>query len=308
VNAAGGSSYLWENLFWFFGHPEVYLLALPGMGILLELLPVFTRKPLWGYRVAVAGMVGISLLSFTVWQHHLFVSGMSADLRSFYVLSTEMISIPTGLIFVCALGTLWRGRVRLTVPMLFCLAWIFNFFIGGITGIYLSDAPTNTTDHGSFFVIAHFHYTIMGGLIFALFGGMYFWLPKMTGRMLNQFMGKVHFWLMFLAFNSTFLPLFAAGMLGQPRRAIDYPHSLTFLNEWASVSAWVLGFSMLIFLANVAYSLVIARIPAEENPWASSSLEWQTASPPPAHNFDVIPRIGVPHVYGVEVIGAGAKS
>jgi cytochrome c oxidase subunit 1 len=300
VNAVGGSSYLWENLFWFFGHPEVYLLALPGMGILLELLPVFSRKPLWGYRVAVAGMIGIAVLSFTVWQHHLLVSGMSADLRPFYVLSTELISIPTGLVFVAALGTIWQGRLRLTVPMLFSLAWIFNFFIGGITGIYLSDAPTNTTDHGSFFVIAHFHYTIMGGLIFAFFAGLYYWMPKMTGRMLNQTLGKLHFWLMFLAFNSTFLPLFAAGMLGQPRRAIGYPTNLTFLNEWASISAFVLGISMLVFLANVAYSLVIAPKPAEANPWASNSLEWQTASPPPAHNFDVIPEIVVPHVYGFE--------
>jgi cytochrome c oxidase subunit I len=307
VTGAGGSSYLWENLFWFFGHPEVYLLALPGMGILLELLPVFSRKPLWGYRVAVAGMIGIAVLSFTVWQHHLFVSGMSADLRPFYVLSTELISIPTGLVFVAALGTIWQGRLRLTVPMLFALAWIFNFFIGGITGIYLSDAPTNTTDHGSFFVIAHFHYTIMGGLIFVLFAGLYYWMPKMTGRMLNQTLGKVHFWLMFLSFNSTFLPLFAAGMLGQPRRAIGYPTNLTFLNEWASVSAFVLGISMLVFLANVVYSLVIAPQHAEANPWASNSLEWQTASPPPAHNFDVIPTIGVPHVYGVELEPAAVE-
>jgi cytochrome c oxidase subunit 1 len=304
--ALGGSSYLYENLFWFFGHPEVYLLALPGMGILLQLLPVFTRKPLWGYRVAVAGMIGVALLSFTVWQHHLFVSGMSADLRPFYMLSTELISIPTGLVFVSAIGTLWRGHIRPTVPMLFSLAWIFNFFIGGITGIYLSDAPTNTTDHGSFFVIAHFHYTIMGGLIFAFFAAIYYWVPKMTGLMLNQRWGKVHFWLMFVSFNSTFLPLFAVGMLGMPRRVTTYANRFQFLNDWASVSAFVLGISLLVFLANLVYSLVIARTPADENPWASTSLEWQTTSPPPPHNFDEIPAIGHPHDYGVEPAGVRA--
>jgi cytochrome c oxidase subunit 1 len=303
VQGAGGSSYLFENLFWFFGHPEVYLLALPGMGILLQLLPVFSRKPLWGYRLAVAGMLGIALISFTVWQHHLFVSGLAADLRPFYMLSTELISIPTGFVFLCALGTIWRGRIRLTVPMLFCLAWIFNFLIGGLTGIYQSDAPSDVTAHGSFFVMAHFHYTIMGGMVFTFFAAIYYWLPKMTGYALSERWGKVHFWLMFLGFNSTFLPLFAVGMLGMPRRVVTYPERFEFLNAWASLSAFVLGFSMLVFLANLVYSLLIARIPAEENPWHSRSVEWQTTSPPPPHNFDRIPAIGDPHDYGVAPSG-----
>jgi cytochrome c oxidase subunit 1 len=300
LQSAGGSSYLYENLFWFFGHPEVYLLALPGMGILLQLLPVFSRKPLWGYKLAVAGMLGVAVLSFTVWQHHLFVSGLASDVRPFYMLSTELISLPTGFVFLCALGTLWRGRIRLTVPMLFCLAWIFNFVIGGLTGIYQSDAPSDVTAHGSFFVLAHFHYTIMGGLIFTFFAAVYYWLPKMTGFALNERWGKVHFWLMFLGFNSTFLPLFVAGLLGMPRRVVTYPARFELLNAWASVSAFVLGFSMLIFLANLVYSVGIARTPAEANPWHSTSLEWQTASPPPAHNFDEIPAISDPHDYGID--------
>jgi cytochrome c oxidase subunit 1 len=303
IQGAGGSSFLFENLFWFFGHPEVYLLALPGMGILLQLLPVFTRKPLWGYRLAVAGMLGVALLSFTVWQHHLFVAGMAADLRSFTMLSTELISIPTGFVFVAALGTLWRGRILLTVPMLFCLAWIFNFLIGGLTGIYQSDVPSDVTAHDSYFVLAHFHYTIMGGLVFTFFAAVYYWLPKMTGYALNERWGKVHFWLMFLGFNSTFLPLFVAGMLGMPRRVVTYPERFEFLNVWASVSAFVLGFSMLVFLANLVYSLLIARTVAEPNPWHSSSVEWQTSSPPPPHNFDRIPVIGDPHDYGVAPAG-----
>jgi cytochrome c oxidase subunit 1 len=189
--------------------------------------------------------------------------------------------------------------------MLFCLAWIFNFLIGGVTGVYLSDAPSDTTDHGSFFVIAHFHYTIMGGLGFAFFAAIYYWLPKMTGRTLNQRWGRVHFWLMFVAFNSTFLPMFVAGWMGMPRRVVTYPARLQFLNDWASVSAFVLGVSMLIFIANAVYSLVIARTQAEENPWYSSSLEWQTTSPPP-HNFHREPVISDPHDYGVAVAGGQA--
>ena len=222
---SGGSSYLFENLFWFFGHPEVYILALPGFGVVLELLPVFARKPLWGYRLAVAGMLGVSLLSWSVWQHHLFVSGINSDLRPFYMLSTELISIPTGFIFLCAMGTLWRGHIRLTVPMLFCLGWVFNFLFGGLSGIFLSDVPSDVTTHGSFFSMAHFHYTIMGGLVFAFFAAIYYWLPKMTGYMLNERLGKVHFWMMFIAFNSTFAPLFALGFMGMPRRVVTYPRT-----------------------------------------------------------------------------------
>jgi cytochrome c oxidase subunit 1 len=295
----GGSSYLYQNLFWIFGHPEVYILALPGMGILLEILPVFARKPVWGYRLAVSGMLGITLLSWLVWQHHLFVSGINADLRPFYMLSTELISLPTGFIFVCALGTLWAGRIRLTVPMLFCLAWIFNFLIGGLSGVFLSDVPSDVTTHGSFFSMAHFHYTIMGGLIFTFFAAIYYWVPKMTGYMINEKWGKVHFWLMFVSFNSTFAPLFVIGFLGMPRRSVTYAGYLQGANDWVSISAFVLGFSMLIFLANFIWSLVFARVPAGDNPWASKSIEWQLPSPVPVHDFDQIPTFGPdPYPYG----------
>jgi cytochrome c oxidase subunit I len=304
---AGGSPYLYENLFWIFGHPEVYVLALPGMGIVLEILPVFARKPLWGYRLAVTGMVGIMLLSFLVWQHHLFVSGINGDLRPFYMLSTELISLPTGFIFVCALGTLWAGRIRLTVPMLFALAWIFNFLIGGLSGVFLSDVPSDVTTHGSFFSMAHFHYTIIGGLLFTFFGAVYFWLPKMTGFELNERLGKVHFWVMFLAFNSTFGPLLVIGFLGQPRRVVTYAGYLQGANVWVSVSAFVLGASMLVFLANLIWTQVFVRTPAAANPWGSKSIEFQLPSPVPVHDFDRIPTFGPdPYPYGGVEDGAYA--
>jgi cytochrome c oxidase subunit 1 len=307
VSGNGGSAYLWQNLFWVFGHPEVYIVALPGFGIVLELLPVFSRKPLWGYRLAVAGMLGVAVLSFFVWQHHLFVSGINADLRPFYMFSTELISLPTGFIFLCAMGTIWRGRIRYTVPMLFCLAWVFNFLIGGISGVFLSDVPSDVTTHGSFFSMAHFHYTIMGGLVFTMFAAIYYWGPKMLGFKFNETLAKLHFWVMFIAFNSTFLPLFAVGLLGQPRRVVTYPANLQGLNIWVSVSAFVLGLSMLIFLVNLFYSMLIKREPFGDNPWHSKSAEWQLPTPVPVHDFDRFPVFDEdPYPYGVDTPGTPA--
>src|ERR1700722_51291 len=297
----GGSSYLYQNLFWFFGHPEVYILALPGFGIVSEILPVFCRKPLFGYKTAAAGMIGVTLLSFFVWQHHLFDSGINPDMRPLFMLTTELISIPTGFIYLVALGTFWKAKIRFTVPMLFCLAMYFNFLIGGVSGVFLSDVPADTTEHGSFFLMAHFHYTIMGGLIFALFGGIYFWLPKMMGIRLNERLGKIHFWTMFIAFNSTFLPLFAVGMDGQPRRVYTYAASLQTLNDWVSISAFCLGASLLIFLFNFIMSTLVWREKEVGNPWNSRGLEWQVSSPPPPENFEHIPVIlSGPYEYGVK--------
>src|SRR5205085_1721615 len=183
------------------------IITMRAPGMTWSLLPVFTRKPLWGYRLAVSGMLGVTLLSFFVWQHHLFVSGINADLRPFYMLSTEIISIPTGFIFLCAMGTLWRARSSFSVPMLFCIAWVFNFLIGGLSGVFLSDTPSDTSTHGSFFSMAHFHYTFMGGLIFTFFAAIYYWVPKMTGLRFHERLAKAHFWLRFVAFHSPFLPL-----------------------------------------------------------------------------------------------------
>jgi cytochrome c oxidase subunit I len=300
-DSLGGSSYLYENLFWFFGHPEVYILALPGFGIVMEILPVMTRKPLFAYKVAAAGMVGVTLLSFFVWQHHLFDSGINPDMRPLFMLTTELISIPTGFIYLVALGTLWKAKIRFTVPMLFCLGMLFNFLIGGISGVFLSDVPADVTEHGSFFVMAHFHYTIMGGLIFAFMGGIYYWLPKMTGIRLNKTLGLWQFWLMFVAFNFTFLPLFAVGMAGQPRRVFEYALNLQPLNDWVSISSFFLGGSILIFVINFVWSTVITREREEGNPWRSRGLEWQVASPPPPGNFEHVPVVlSAPYDYGVK--------
>jgi cytochrome c oxidase subunit 1 len=300
VASLGGTPFLWENLFWFFGHPEVYILALPGFGILLEIIPVFARKTLWGYGLAVAGLLGVAFLSFTVWQHHLFVSGINSALRPGYSLSTEMISIPTGFIFLAALGTLWKGHIRLTVPMLFCLAFIFNFLVGGASGMYLSDVPSDATTHGSYFVMAHFHYTIMGGLVFALFAAIYYWLPKMTGLRFREGLAKLHFWTMFIAFNATFLPLFLVGARGMPRRVSTYDPAFHGLNVFVSISAFVLGASMVVFIVNFVVSQFLKREPAEPNPWGSRGLEWQLPTPIPPHNFDEIPQVlSAPYEYGV---------
>jgi cytochrome c oxidase subunit 1 len=300
LSSQGGSPFLWNNLFWFFGHPEVYILALPGFGIVLEILPVFARKPLWGYRLAVAGMFGVALASFMVWQHHLFVSGINANLRPFYMFTTELISIPTGLIFLNAMGTLWRAKIRFTVPMMFALAFFFNFLIGGLSGVFLSDVPSDVTTHGSYFVMAHFHYTIMGGLVFALMAGLYYWLPKMTGLKLNERLGKLHFWTMFIFFNLTFFPLFIAGLLGMPRRVSSYNPALHTLNVFVSISAFCLGLSMVILLVNLVWSLIIKRETEVANPWHALSLEWQLPSPVPVYNFAEIPVItSSPYDYGV---------
>src|SRR6266550_1704284 len=301
ANQLGGSSYLYQNVFWFFGHPEVYILALPGFGVVSEIIPVMCRKPLFGYRTAAAGMIGVALLSFFVWQHHLFDSGINPDMRPLFMLTTELISIPTGFIYLVALGTFWKAKIRFTVPMLFCLAMYFNFLIGGVSGVFLSDVPADTTEHGSFFVMAHFHYTIMGGLIFAFFGGIYYWLPKMLGYEMNKTLGKIHFWTMFIFFNSTFLPLFALGMMGMPRRVFEYARNLQTLNDWVSISAFLLGGSMLIFLINFIWSVGFARVKAAANPWNARGLEWQVSSPPPPQNFAHIPVVlSGPYEYGVK--------
>ena len=314
VPAAGGSPYLWENLFWFFGHPEVYIFIIPAFGLILEMLPVFARKPIWGYRVAIGGMIGVGALSFFVWQHHLFVSGIAPSLRPFYMFSTEAISIPTSIVFLVAIGTLWRCRARFTVPMLFVMGFMFNFLIGGFTGVFLSDVPTDFTLHASYFVQAHFHYTIMGAEVFALIGGITYYLPRITGHELNERAGKIQFWVMFLGFNGTFLSLLAVGILGMPRRVVSYDPALQGLNISASLFAFVLGIAMLAFLVMLVVDTIIKpRLARSRNPWESLGNEWRMPHPIPVHNFATPPTDWVlPYDYDRDdarpaLLGGGAS-
>ncbi len=295
----GGGAILYEHIFWIYSHPAVYVMILPGFALMLEVLTHFSRKPLFAYKWAVGGLLGITGLSGIVWAHHMFTSGMADWLNAPFVAATELISIPTGLIFMAGLGTIWMGKMRLTVPMLFALGELFNFTIGGLTGIFLADAPTDFHLHDTYFVVAHFHHTIMGGEIFALFIGIYYWFPKITGRMYNETLGKIHFWWMFIAFNATFLSMYMTGYLGMNRRIADYSPELGGANMLSSMLAFVLGASFLIFIYNMVVSWV--RGPqAEANPWQLRTLEWALSSPPPEHNFPEVPQItGHPYDYGV---------
>ena len=303
----GGSAVLYEHIFWFYSHPAVYVMVLPAFGAVLEILSHMSRKPLYAYRWAVGGLLGIVALSGVVWAHHMFTSGMQDYLQAPFLVLTEIISIPTGLIFLAALGTIWRGRLWMRTPMLFALAFVFNFTIGGITGIYLADVPTDLHLHDTYFVVAHFHYTIVGGEIFALFAAIYFWYPKMTGRMFNETLGKIHFWMMFIGFQAVFIPMFQVGVKGMNRRIADYPAAYEGLNLWISVAAFFLGASFIFFTVNMVYSWM--RGPkAAANPWQARTLEWQVSSPPPVHNFDEIPTIGgSPYDYGVPDAPAHAR-
>jgi cytochrome c oxidase subunit 1 len=295
----GNSPVLYQHVFWFYSHPAVYVMVLPAFGAVLEVLSHFSRKPLFAYRWAVAALLGIVALSGVVWAHHMFTSGMSDYMHAPFLVLTELISIPTGIIFLAAIGTIWAGRLWIRTPMLFALAFIFNFAVGGLTGIYLADVPTDLHLHDTYFVVAHFHYTIMGGEIFALFAALYYWFPKMTGREFNETLGKIHFWLMFIGFQLVFIPMFQVGIKGMNRRVADYPDAYGDYNMFISLSAFVLGASFVFFAANMVLSWVRGTR-AAANPWQASTIEWQVSSPPPEHNFETQPTIHAgPYEYGV---------
>jgi cytochrome c oxidase subunit 1 len=297
--AGGGDPLLYQHVFWFYSHPAVYIMVLPGFGLALELIAHFSRKPLFAYRYAVAAFLGILGLSGVVWAHHMFTSGMPNYLHGPFLVATELISIPTGLIFLSALGTIWLGRLWLKPPMLFALAVIFNFACGGVTGIFLADVPTDIHLQDTYFVVAHFHYTIVGGEIFALFAAIYYYFPKMTGRMYNERLAKLHFWWMFIGFNATFFLMHLPGIKGMNRRIADFPSELDPLNLAVSLAGFFLGASFLVFIWNMVSSWVRGPV-AEANPWQARTLEWQTSSPPPHENFPVPPVVsGGPYDYGV---------
>jgi len=287
-----GGPMLWQHLFWFFGHPEVYVVALPFFGIVTEVIPVFSRKPLFGYKGLVGATLLIAMLSFSVWAHHMFATGQV--LLPFFSFLSFAIAVPTGMKFFVWIGTMWRGQVSLETPMLFAIGFMVTFLLGGLTGVLLAAPPVDFHVHDSYFVVAHFHYVLFGTIVFAVFSGVYFWFPKMFGRMLDDRLGKVHFWLTFLGFHTTFLVQHWLGAEGMPRRYVDYlpTDGFTVLNTVSTIGSFVLGASTLPFLYNVWKSYRAGQLVTVDDPWgAGNSLEWATSSPPPLRNFDKMPRI-----------------
>jgi len=287
-----GGALLWQHLFWFFGHPEVYIVALPFFGIISEIIPVFSRKPVFGYKGLVAATLSIAALSMSVWAHHMFATGQV--LLPFFSFLSFLIAVPTGIKFFNWIGTMWRGQITFETPMLFAMGFLITFLLGGLSGVMLAAPPIDFHVSDSYFVVAHFHYVLFGTIVFAVYGGVYFWFPKMTGRMLDERLGKVHFWLTFIGFHATFLVQHWLGAEGMPRRYADYLPSdgFTFLNTFSTVGAFILGASTLPFLYNVWHSYKTGPIVEVDDPWGHGmSLEWATSCPPPLRNFDRMPRI-----------------
>jgi cytochrome c oxidase subunit 1 len=283
---AGGAPIVWMHFFWIFGHPEVYVLILPAFGIASEVIPVFSRKAIFGYPAMVAASIGIAFVSTTVWAHHMFTVGMTSVGNAFFALSTMMVGIPTGIKIFNWVATMWGGKIRFATPMLFCTAFLFQFLCAGLTGIMLSIAPWNWQLHNSYFVIAHFHYTLTGSFLFCIFAAFYYWYPKVTGRMLSEKLGRWHFWLFFIGFHLTFDTMHFVGMLGMPRSIYTYEanRGWNMLNFWISTGGMIQGVAVLIFAWNLIDSYLHGK-EAGSDPWDAWSLEWSTSSPPPAYNF-----------------------
>jgi cytochrome c oxidase subunit 1 len=289
---AGGDAVLWQHFFWLFGHPEVYILIIPGFACVSEIIPVFSRKPMFGRIAMIGATVAIGFISLSVWAHHMFAVGMPSAANTFFAVSTMLVGVPTGIKIFNWLGTMWGGRIRLDTPMLFCIAFLFQFLIAGLTGIMLGVAPLDWQLTDSYFVVAHFHYTLIGGLLFTLFGGIYYWFPKATGRMLNETLGKWHFWLLTIGFHLTFDPQHFAGLLGMPRRIYTYAAGRGWegYNMVSSIGVAVQAVAILIYAYNVFISLRSGRV-AGNDPWDAWSLEWATTSPPAEYNFETLPEV-----------------
>jgi len=289
---AGGSAVLWMHFFWIFGHPEVYVLVIPCFAFASEIIPVFSRKPIFGYPVMVAATVAIGFISMSVWAHHMFAVGMTSYGNTFFTVTTMIISVPTGIKIFNWIGTMWGGKIQFKAPMLFCIAFLFQFLIAGLTGIMLSASPFNWQLTGSYFVVAHFHYVIVGAILVTIFGAFYYWFPKMTGRMYNETLAQWHFWLFVIGFHLTFDFMHVPGMLGMPRRIYTYEpgRGWEIWNLIVSVGAVVQGIAILIFVFNLLWSMFRGE-PAGNDPWDAWTLEWSTSSPPPDYNFATIPVV-----------------
>ncbi len=290
--AGGGNPLLWQHLFWFFGHPEVYILILPAMGIVSEVLPTFARKPIFGYTFVAYSGVAIGFLGFTVWAHHMFATGLGPVANASFAATSMLIAVPTGVKIFNWIGTLWGGRLRLTTAMLFAIGFIAMFIIGGISGVSLASPPVDLQQTDTYYVVAHIHYVLFGGTVFGMMAGAYYWFPKITGRLMSERLGKWHFWTQFIGFNLTFFPMHILGIEGMPRRIYTYAPGLGF-DEWnlvASIGAFIMGIGVLLFIVNLLYSLRYGP-PAGNDPWDGATLEWSVSSPPPAHNFEATPIV-----------------
>jgi cytochrome c oxidase subunit I len=287
-----GSPVLWQHLFWFFGHPEVYIMILPGFGMISEVIPVFSRKPIFGYKAIAASTAVIAFLATLVWAHHMFVSPVPIVVLGFFMLSSFLIGVPTGVKIFNWIATLWRGSLVMTTSLYFAIGFIAIFIIGGITGIFLATFPVDWQLNDTYFVVAHFHYVLMGGAVFSIFAGLYYWYPKMTGRLMNEALGKTSFWVMFIGFNLTFFVQHALGLTGMPRRIYTYQPGLGWstYNLISTIGSYILALGILLTIINVVRSLKAGKI-AGPDPWKGNTLEWFTSSPPPVNNFDVIPRV-----------------
>ncbi len=308
----GGNVLMYQHVFWFYSHPAVYIMMLPGFGIISEVLAVKARKPIFGYRMMAFSLLAIVLLGFTVWAHHMFVSGMQSWIRVPMMITTAIIAVPTGIKIFSWLATLWKGVLKMDTPMLFALGFVTMFTLGGISGVMLALVPLDIYVSDTYFIVAHIHYVLFGGSVFTIYAGIYFWFPKMTGRMYDERLGKIHFWTTFVFFNLTFAPMHVIGVQGMPRRVADYAQQFATWNLLISLASFGLGLSALVFLYNMVTSWR-GGARAVSNPWRSLTLEWQVSSPPPVFNFDVIPTVvGGPYEYGVPgavhgVMGGGAE-
>jgi heme/copper-type cytochrome/quinol oxidase subunit 1 len=287
--AEGGDSILYQHLFWFFGHPEVYIIFIPGTGIVSTIISTFSRRRIFGYTAILLSMVGTAFVGFGLWVHHMFATGLPQMGESFFTAASLMVVIATGTQVFCWLVTMWTGKVVLKTPMLFALGFFFVFVMGGLTGVLMASVPVDLQIHDTFFIVAHFHYVLIGGAVFPLFGALYYWMPKITGRMLNEAAGKWHFWLFFIGFNMTFFPMHVLGLRGMPRRVYTYSSSMHWasLNMLASLGAVFMTAAVLIFIAWHQKKGELAG----DNPWGAATLEWATSSPPPVYNFAELPTV-----------------
>ncbi len=285
---------LYQHVFWFFGHPEVYIMVLPAMGMISEILPVFARKPIFGYKAIAFSTIGIAFFSMLVWAHHMFAVGMPIGLDSFFMISSMIIAVPTGIKIFNWLATTWRGNLIFDTPMLFALGFIALFTMGGLSGIFLAAFPVDWQVTDTYYVVAHFHYVLFGGTMFGIFAGLFYWWPKMFGRLLDERLGKIQFWTMFVGFNLTFMPMHMLGLLGMPRRIWTYHHGGLWetYNLISTIGSGIMSIGLLVFVANVWIAHGLRRgVRAGNDPWLADTLEWYAASPPIPHNFDSVPYV-----------------